>query len=298
MSEKFNPNTGADTSITIRFPDSDGNLSSETPRFSVGYWSIRGLGAPLRMMLSAAKVDHVVLLHDIVEDDDTDGWGWKSAYFQHKPDIVKDYNQFMNLPYLIDYKKEILVCQTNAIFNYLGRELAMCGSTSKDAVKCDELLCEVYDLRNLIVQFSYASGGTKEEAENLVKDSKKHLLKFNNYLATLEGKPCHLIGGKFTAPDFHLFEMIDQLDGLCKEFELEDILKDYSHVREFKNSFENLSENSFYLKQSTLHTELPYNNCMSKFASHVDAKVFKRGQDAPWRNKGNITISCDDGRKK
>jgi len=295
MSKEFNPSTGAETSITIRFPDSSGKVSSETPRFSIGYWSIRGLGAPLRMMLCASKVDHVVLLHDLVENDETGGWG--SAYFKFKPDIVKDYNQFMNLPYLIDWKEKIIISQTNAIFNYLGRELGMCGSTAIHAVKCDELLCEVYDLRNLVVAFCYSSDGTKEKAEKLVKDCRKHLLKFNSYLA-LQEKSCHLVDGKATAPDFHLFEMIDQLDGLCKEYGLEDSIKDYQNVREFKTSFENLSDNSFYLKQSTLYTDLPYNNCISKFASTLHAKVYKRGQDAPWRNKGSITIVCDDARNK
>jgi len=181
--------------------------------------------------------------------------------------------------------------------NFLGRELGMCGSTAFHAVKCDELLCEVYDLRNLVVAFSYKSACTKEDAETLVKDCRKHLLKFNSYLA-LQETSCHLIDGKATAPDFHLFEMIDQLDGLCKEYGFEDPLKEYQNVREFKTSFENLSKNSFYLKQSTLYTDLPYNNTVSKFASTLDAKVYKRGQEAPWRNKGSITIVCDDAKKQ
>merc|ERR1719203_368581 len=97
----FNPITGADSTFTIRFARKDGNVSSEVPRFTIGYWSIRGLGAPLRMMLSAAGVDHIVNLHDLVEDDETGGW--TSMYFKNKPEIRK-YNEFMNLPYLIYMK--------------------------------------------------------------------------------------------------------------------------------------------------------------------------------------------------
>eukprot|EP00957_Ditylum_brightwellii_P155336 11824964-Ditylum_brightwellii.AAC.1 len=70
----------ADTSISVRFDEVE-----EAPRFAVGYWSIRGLGAPLRMMLSAAKINHDIYMYDIVEDGDNDGW--TSSYFQTKKSL-------------------------------------------------------------------------------------------------------------------------------------------------------------------------------------------------------------------
>lgn len=45
-----------DTRLKIHF---EGN-SKDKPRFLVAYWSIRGLGAPIRAMLHAAQVDHEV----------------------------------------------------------------------------------------------------------------------------------------------------------------------------------------------------------------------------------------------
>lgn len=290
----FNPITGADSTFTIRFRGKDGKVSSEVPRFSIGYWSIRGLGAPLRMMLSAARVDHVVLNHDLVEKEDG---GWKSGYFEAKPKLRDDYDAFMNLPYLIDRKEQILVCQTNAILTYLGRELSMCGSTPAQIAKTDEILCEIYDIRNAVVNFCYSSGGTKNEAVELLINCSKHFKKIDSHLSQQlpenGGKDCHLVAGNFTAPDFHLFEMVNQLDALCKEYELEDILKDCPHVRKFQSGFEKLSENSFYLHQSTFHTGLPMNQTMAVFGSGLNGKTYQRGQDAPWRMRGDVVIVCE-----
>jgi len=288
------PTITAETSITIRFPDNDGKVSSDTPRFSIGYWSIRGLGAPLRMMLSAAKVDHIVLLHDIVENNENGSWN--STYFKSKKDIVENYSSFMNLPYLIDRKEKIFLCQTNAIFSYLGRELGMLGTSKAERAKCEEMLCEIYDLRNQVIKFSYESDGGDNAAGALFGSSLKHLKKFETFIMhqsdSTDKSSIHLMSDTFTAPEFHLFEMIDQLYCLSNEYKLEDPLKNFPSLRAFQTGFTNLSENSFYLKKSTLHTELPINNCMAKFASALNAKVYKRGQNAPWRNRGEIALVC------
>ena len=44
-----------------------------SPRFIVGYWSIRGLGAPIRMLLSAAQINHWVAMYDVKEKNKADG---------------------------------------------------------------------------------------------------------------------------------------------------------------------------------------------------------------------------------
>jgi hypothetical protein len=126
------------------------NEDLEEPRFILAYWSIRGLASPLRMMLSAAQVNHWVILYDVVEQEDGT-WG-KDSYFLDKAWLKEEYNPFMNLPFLVDCTNDRVIVQTNAIFTFLGRELNLLGKNPQEQSICEELLCEVMDIRNQMMQ--------------------------------------------------------------------------------------------------------------------------------------------------
>lgn len=119
--------------------------SLENPRYIIAYWSIRGLASPLRMMLTAAQVNHWVIFYDVKEIPD--GKWSKDSYLHDKSWLKEEYNPLMNLPFLVDCANDTVISQTNAIFTFLGRELNMLGSNSQDQTICEELLCEVMDIR-------------------------------------------------------------------------------------------------------------------------------------------------------
>lgn len=223
-----------DTRIKVLF---DGD---EQPRFVLGYWSIRGLAAPLRAMLSAAQVDHEIILYDLTEDE---GHGWQMATYAADKQWLKDeYDCFVNLPFLVDTKGDMVLSHTNAIFNYLGRELKMNGKDEIQQAKVEEMLCEIMDLRDKMVHFVYSTECSVPQAEALLKTAKVHLRKFEHHLAQTypdyfkslmadesngpktseQAKDgiCHLIPGCFTTPDFHLWEMLDQYAGLASTYGL------------------------------------------------------------------------------
>ncbi len=75
-SKFFSDTKAAGTTVEVSFGDKDA-----PKRFALGYWSIRGLGAPLTMMLCAAKVPFTLCLYDIVENGES---GWTSDYFAAK----------------------------------------------------------------------------------------------------------------------------------------------------------------------------------------------------------------------
>lgn len=298
----FPKSTGAGTTVTVRFDENDDSL----PRFAIGYWSIRGLGAPLRMMLCAAKCSHTVFLYDLEEKKEEDGGGWTSAYFAEKPALIEKYKcPLMNLPYIVDRDHERVVAQTNACLSYLARHVGMWGSDEEEISQCEELLCEIYDLRCVMTQYAYGSGNTSvRDAEAAVKRASKHFQKLEMHLKfqaeeTKEhstqdesnNAKVHLVGGKFTAPDFHLFEMLDQFDGLCAYFKLPDCLQDFPRLREFKSGFEKLNENQFYLR-SWMHTGLPNNNKMAVFGSAPGPETYKRGETkATWTGRGDMILT-------
>jgi glutathione S-transferase len=125
---------------------------------TLGYWSIRGLGAPLRMMIMAAdsitlnavNYDLTLKPESTVSELKFDASDW----FEKKP-ALKGINPLMNLPYLID--GDTVVAQTNACFTYLGRRLNMLGSNEKELCQCEQLLCEIMDLRNKMVSILFSA---------------------------------------------------------------------------------------------------------------------------------------------
>ncbi len=246
MATYFGETKAAGTTVQISF-----DKENSTPKYALGYWSIRGLGAPLTMMLCAAKIPFTLFLYDIVEKEGEEG-GWTSDYFAAKPDYIKEYDApLWNLPFSVDRENKEIICQTNAVFAQLGRACGMLGSDSKTTSQCEQLLCEIYDLRNVMVGFAYGSPDT--EPASIMNTAKTHMQKLESWLE-LEAKAMngsakdkkakvqvvHLVGGKFSAPDFHLFEMLDQFDAFAKHYELGDLFEDYPRLKDFKEGFANL----------------------------------------------------------
>ena len=319
IQERLKPDT------TVKF--NYGGSQEHNPRFILGYWSIRGLGAPLRMMLNAAQVNHWVVLYDAIE---AEGERWDmDSYLSDKQWLKEEYNPLMNLPFLVDCKYSRVLAQTNAIFTYLGRELKLMGKDKHEESKCEELLCEIMDLRNLMVDFAYETDVStiKHDAEMLVKEATKHLNKLEMHLEreypdilknqtmpqestmateTAKAGVCHLVGNQFSAPDFHLWEMLDQFEGLCRTYDLAPLWSEPGtkgphqglrpHLLEFKRNFKALPENQNYISTPpSFLASLPYNNPYARFGS--DPRTlgqFSRGQEAPWRKKGVIEIACPE----
>ncbi|KAI2503848.1 glutathione transferase [Fragilaria crotonensis] len=260
--------------------NNDNNCENDNdivPRFIVGYWSTRGLGAPLRMMLSAARVPHWVALYDVLEEDEVQqtssvpGWN-KKSWMKEKEWMMRACNPFMNLPYLIDVREQFVLTQANAILSYLGQELGMMGSTKLETAKCEELLGTIYDMRDVMVNFAYYGTPT---AEQCWTTAQQHFQGFESHLrlqqqlrsrttaasAADDGTLMFLIGPKTSAPDFHLYEMLDQYEILAKEHGFKSLVHEYPYLALYKKAMEELPEHENYLK-SFLHQGLPLNNPM------------------------------------
>lgn len=288
----FSTTKAAGTTVEIDFGD-----KTIPKRHAVAYWSIRGLGAPLTMMMCAAKTPFTLFLYDIVEQGES---GWNSDYFAAKDGYIKEFKQpLWNLPYCVDRENKTVISQTNAIFAHLGRACGMLGDDQIATSECEQLLCEIYDLRNVVIDYAYSE---KSDVSSVLAKANGHLNKLDQWLEiqaekmeqNLENgsRVVHLVNDKYSAPDFHLYEMLDQLEALAKENKQE-LYTNLTRVKEFKEGFEALPENQFYLN-SWLHKELPFNNCMAQFGSLPGPKTYVHGEsakDATWRGKGVIELS-------
>ena len=76
----------------------------QQPRFTMGYWQMRGLGAAIRMLLHWGKYTHggaEMNFKDVQYAQDADG---VNEWFKRdKVDMIKDANPLANIPYSVSY---------------------------------------------------------------------------------------------------------------------------------------------------------------------------------------------------
>ena len=175
----------------------------------LGYWAIRGLAQPIRVLLAYVEVpfSEVRLGIDqdgtVIEDESAD---WVS----HQSTLELP---FPNLPYLIDAsgRAQVRLTQSNAIMRYLARRFDLYGDTPSEQGAIDVLQDEAYDFRNRIVKAAYTLGAEYQAAydEFVAIGVPRHLDGFERYLAN-RGIDTHFVGGRISLVDFVLHELIWQ----------------------------------------------------------------------------------------
>lgn len=222
-------------------------------KLHLGYWAIRGLGAPLRMLLEFAGADY--------EDHRySDAVKW---FKEDKPD-VQGRNPLANLPYLT--VGGTTVSQTNAILKFLGDKFGLCGATPAEAIWCDQLCCEVMDLRNKMTDLVYPrhkSSRTKEEFDaNAIAFLDTSIPTTYDKLTSCL-KSTFLGGTSVCVADFHAWEMLDQTELLAKRISKVSPLSlpKYSKLKALHAEFRALPELNAYFKSPAYR--LPINSEMA-----------------------------------
>lgn len=257
-----------------------GNEDADT--ISVAYWQIKGLGAPLRMMVCYAGKKLRAVCYPLFPTEDGAGIDYRNSgwMLDEKPDL-RAKHPLTNLPWIqmagrADEGEEdvVFVTQSNACLSYLGRRLGLLGKNDAERTKCEELLCELMDIRNGMVRFAYPSTASKDTAEALMCQMGGVHGSFGKIEAHLALRPeaPYLVGDSPTAPDFHLWEMLDQYHTMCQFFDtghhVDPVHGSSSHgyLRAFYHNFRSLPQLERYF-DSTLHA-LPFNNKGAHFGGH------------------------------
>ncbi len=260
--------------------------------FTVGYWSIRGLCAPLRMMVMFRNVPLTANLYDCFENEA--GEFDRSAWAKEKP-ALKARNPLMNLPYVIDNETGVVVTQSNACMSFLGRKLDLWGKSEADVIMCEQLLCEAMDIRNTTIAFAY--GRSNLSVEEFLKNVMNPGGSFDKLNSILELKyagrdahstdPVFFVGNSATAPDFHIWEMMDQIIGIS-DFYNKECPFTGTKLSAFHMGFRALPENQRYLS-SQLYT-LPANNisAMVYGATPSGGKWEMGEQDHFWKGRSGV----------
>jgi len=177
----------------------------------LGYWNIRGLARPIRLLLAHSQVDF-----DDVRYNEGKGPEFSRAEWTDVKDKLD--LPFPNLPYYID--EEIKLSQSNAILMYIAEKHGLHdGFTANELGTTVMLLEQIMELRNAAVRIFYKTYDGPQ-GQNVLQhraSAEKRLKQFMKFL----GENVWLLGDKLCAADFHLAELLDQhimlYPDLCKE---------------------------------------------------------------------------------
>lgn len=189
----------------------------------VGYWKIRGLAQPIRMLLGYNQVDFVDELYEIGDGPDYD----RSCWYEAKPKLNLE---FPNMPYLVD--GDVRITQSNAILRYVARKFDMTGHSEEEKIRVDVIENQAMDFRNGFVRLVY---GTKPEdfavkSEEYKTNVKTMIGLFDKFLGV---KHKYFAGDQLTFVDFIMYELLDQHRLFADGF-----LDSFDNLKNFMGNFE------------------------------------------------------------
>ncbi|KAF7484877.1 hypothetical protein GHT09_003577 [Marmota monax] len=124
----------------------------------LGYWNIRGLAHPIRLLLEYTDSSYEEKKYTMGDAPDYDRSQWLHEKFKLGLD-------FPNLPYLIDGPHKIT--QSNAILRYLARKHNLCGETEEEKIRVDILENQIMDVRMHFIMLCYNPDFEKKKPEYL-----------------------------------------------------------------------------------------------------------------------------------
>ncbi|XP_060057922.1 glutathione S-transferase-like isoform X2 [Erinaceus europaeus] len=163
---------------------------------TLGYWDLRGLTLPIRMLLEYTDTKYEEKMYTIGDAPDYDRSQWLNEKFKLGLD-------FPNLPYLIDGTHRLT--QSNAILRYIARKHNLCGETEEERILVDVLENQFKDTRMQLIRLCYNPDFEKLKPEFLEGLPEK-MKQFSEFL----GKRLWFAGDKLTFVDFLAYDILDQ----------------------------------------------------------------------------------------
>ncbi len=276
----------------------------------VGYWNAKSKGAPLWQMVLYAGYPLKAIFYKTRPAQNIDGANYTGSHWhlETKP-ILRNAHPLINLPYVevsLDNEdteeKRVTVTQSVACMNFLGRMFNMLGVTAIENSYCEQLLCQISDAQNQMVSFVYGQHQDQRMAAKQLYQSnfgeevkldytiEGSLKKIERWLESNQTSPKnpYLVGENATAPDFSLFEILDEYAELIKYFDLiscdgmepDEILAagGHRHLAYHYGHFRNSEKMGKYLN-SQLH-KLPFNNKSASFGSAAGGTQWNKEVDA------------------
>jgi len=204
------------------------SFCSGKARFTVGYWAVRGLAQPARLMLAyGGQCDFENVTYKFGPPPDYSRNDWFDVKFTMKL-------EFPNLPYLIDHQYNVRLSESSAIYRYLARELQI-GSKDSQGIAREEMLGDVVkELSSQFAKINYSPDFEKLKGQ-YVKDLPNSLQPLEHYLKGKKTQRKWLGGDDLCYADFLLFEFLETSFRFCP-----DVYKSFSELTRFHKAFKAL----------------------------------------------------------
>ncbi|XP_078276600.1 glutathione S-transferase Mu 3-like [Rhinoraja longicauda] len=214
---------------------------------TLGYWDIRGLAQPIRLLLEHTGTAYEEKFYSCGDAPTYDRSGWIDV----KTKLGLD---FPNLPYLIDGDTKI--SQSNAIMRHIARKNKLVPKTDAEKIRVDLLENQAMDFRMGFARMCYNPDFEKLKPTYL-KDLPAILKQFSEFL----GKRSWFAGDNITFVDFLMYELLDEhvvFEPKC--------LDEHKNLKDFITRFEALDKIAAYMK-SDRFMKGPFNNRMAKWGN-------------------------------
>jgi len=189
----------------------------------LGYWKIRGLAQPIRLLLGYAEAEFEDKIYECTDGPEFNRECWLKEKFTLGLD-------FPNLPYYMD--GDVKLTQSNAIMRHLARKHDLLGKTDKEKDRCDQVAEQLCDFRTNFVKMCYAVYSGIDFAVKgpvYAENISKALKPFEDFL----GDNKWMAGDNLTWADFIIWEMLEQHE-MFKPGCLADLPKLAAYHKRFK----------------------------------------------------------------
>nr|M1RIR6.1 RecName: Full=Glutathione S-transferase; AltName: Full=GST class-mu; AltName: Allergen=Tyr p 8 [Tyrophagus putrescentiae]AAX34055.1 Sui m 8 allergen [Suidasia medanensis]AGG10560.1 Tyr p 8 allergen [Tyrophagus putrescentiae] len=193
----------------------------------LGYWDIRGLAQPIRLLLAYLDVDYEDKRYQLGANFD------RSAWLTEKFNLGLD---FPNLPYYID--GNVKLSQTLAILRYIGRKYKLTGANEPEELRVSLVEQQVVDGNQSLSRVAY-----DPNADKLKPDFLKTLPDSVKQLSHFLGNSPFVAGTSITYVDFWLYEYLVKLSVLVPE-----VFGQFDNLKKFVERIESLPRVSVYIK--------------------------------------------------
>jgi glutathione S-transferase len=181
----------------------------------LGYWNIRGLAQPIRLLLEHAGVAYEEKLYECGPPPDFD----RSCWLDEKHTLGLD---FPNLPYYID--GDVKLTQSRVILRYLARKHQLDGANERERLRADLVATVLLDYHlDFVLTVTY--NPRYEQNSALYEPVLAQRL---NQFAEFLGDGKFVAGDQLTYADFVLYEFLDS-HAVYKP----DVLKDHPTLAKF-----------------------------------------------------------------